>query len=272
VNLASLVMTVQADSDCLLPRQQGRAVHAQFLRWVAAQDAALAQRWHDEDGPKPFTCSGLVGLRRQEAGLGLAVGQQAWLRLTALDEPTSRLLAGWAAQPPPTLELEEQPLTLLSATLDEQQHPWARQSSYDTFAAPHLLAVDAPPRQLRLSFVTPTTFQQGGKNQPLPTPEAVFGSLADRWNAFSPLRISPELREYARLGVVLNRFRVKSRAVRLKDGGLTLGCVGVAEYKALRYDRYWQSLLALLAEYSFFAGVGRMTAQGLGQARRLPLD
>ncbi len=39
---------------------------------------------------------------------------------------------------------------------------------------------------------------------------------------------------------------------------------GQASYVAVTYDRYWMSLLGLLADFAFFAGVGRLTTVGLG--------
>lgn len=265
-SLASLVVHIQSNEPVALPKQVGRASLALFLRWVAAHDAALAQRLHDSNEQKPFTCSSVVGIGRLRQGQAEA---GTWLRLSALNNETAEVLQRVALLPPKTLELDEQLLQVQNVTLDAHQHTWAGTNSYEALSAPYLLATNTPERTLRLAFSSPTTFNQAGKNQPLPLPELVFGSLADKWNSFSSIAISPELREYARLAVVLNRFRLKSRALRTKDGGVTLGCVGIAEYKALRYDRYWQSMLCLLADYALYAGVGRMTTQGMGQARRL---
>lgn len=271
-DLLSMVVTVQAETDLILPQHLGRAVHALLLRWVAARDASLARQLHDSEGQKPFTCSTLIGLKRLPQGRGLPAGAQAWFRLTALRADVANLLLDYQALPPRTLELDEQSFRVVQVTSDPQQHPWASSTDIQTLASPYLLAQCVPERTVRLNFSAPTTFRQADNNLPLPLPDLVIGSLADKWNAFSAIALGPELREYARLALVLHRFKLHSGLARLKDGGLTVGGVGFAEYKALRYDRYWLSLVNLLADYALYAGVGRLTTQGLGQARRITAD
>ena len=50
-----------------------------------------------------------------------------------------------------------------------------------------------------------------------------------------------------------------------------LGSLHDVQYVVTRYDRYWMSIIQLLADYAFYAGVGRFTALGLGQARHSPM-
>jgi len=77
------------------------------------------------------------------------------------------------------------------------------------------------------------------------------------------------VRRYGAECVALNNFRLRSRALPGKDGGLQVGAVGTAGYVAVRFDRYWMSLLALLADFAFYAGVGLLTTTGMGQTRRV---
>jgi CRISPR-associated endoribonuclease Cas6 len=45
--------------------------------------------------------------------------------------------------------------------------------------------------------------------------------------------------------------------------------VGKVTYSALNHDRYWLSLIHLLADFALFAGIGVSTALGMGQARKV---
>jgi CRISPR-associated endoribonuclease Cas6 len=43
--------------------------------------------------------------------------------------------------------------------------------------------------------------------------------------------------------------------------------VGDVTYTSINYDRYWMSVMAVLARFALFSGVGASTTMGLGQAR-----
>jgi len=267
--LVSLVITVRPAQPLTLPGHLGRAAHALLLRWIGEQDDALARYWHDQDGPKPFTCSTLIGARRAGPNaLTLAPDRSCWLRFTALDPAIAAILAARGQTPPDSIELDGAPLRVEGATTDATAHPWAGTASYEQIAAPYLLARQNAPRRLRLTFLSPVAFRQHDMNMALPLPDLVFGGLVDRWNAFSPIAVSPEVRRYCEECVALNSFRLRSRALPVKDGGLQIGAVGEATYVAVHYDRYWMSVLGLLADFAFYAGVGRLTAIGMGQVRR----
>jgi CRISPR-associated endoribonuclease Cas6 len=268
--LTSLVMELQSPAGGLVPLNHGRASHALFLRLVAERDAGLAAELHDASGPKPFTCSNLIGGRRQGNQLALTPSTPLWLRFTGLSAPVSAVLRDIAAHPPAEVELDGRPYRLLRATLDPAEHPWAGQDDYTAMLQRHLLAAGPVQRRISLEFASPTTFHSGGKNVPLPLPALVFGSLLERWQAFSPAAISPDLRRYAEEMVALARYQLRTRILPFKDGSLQVGFVGQAVFLALNSDRYWVHALHLLAEYARYAGVGYQTTMGMGQARPAP--
>jgi CRISPR-associated endoribonuclease Cas6 len=268
--LTSLVITVRPLQSGSLPANLGRAVHALLLRWVDAADPALARRLHEDDPPRPFTCSNLAGGRRRGGSLVLDVGQDYWLRVTALNAELSSLLHGWLLpSPPETVELDGTLFRLVSVAADGAAHTWAGSTSYQDLAAAHLLAEGSPSTRLGLEFATPTAFRSGGMSVPLPLPDLVFGSLLDRWQAFAPVALNPELRRFAAEQVAVARYRLRTRALPFKPGAMQVGFTGECHYVALRRDRYWLSLLHLLADYAFYAGVGYQTTVGMGQARVL---
>lgn len=269
-DLLSLVVEVRALETVSMPTHLGRAVYAQFLRWLDAADPALASRWHDADGIKPYTCSSLVGGKRTDKDRRQITPEDPlWFRITALDSTVAQILLALAAQPPTHAELDSVRFAITAMHTDSNAHAWAGSTDYATLAAPYLLARQQSPRRLQMRLVTPVSFRQQGLIQPMPMPDLVFGGLADRWNAFSPLAVSPQLRDYCVTAVAIRQFELTSRSTPGKPQEVQIGATGEITYYAVTFDRYWCSVLGLLADYAFYAGVGRATATGMGQAHRI---
>lgn len=281
MDLLSLVISLaplQAQPpETPLPRWWGRAAHALLLNTVRRYDEKLAQTLHEEQGPRPFTASTLMG--RFPAG-SLDPGRSYTLRLTAIQPELVEILLRAAMPGGPlsvgaTIELDYHPFRILAlqpnpqSALPDAQSPWSALVSYQALSAPYLLAKVAPPRRISLQFTSPTSFKSGGMHLPLPLPELVFNSLLERWNAYAPVVFPPEARRYAAECLAVSRFKLSSRATPVKSGGMRLGAVGEVAYISLNYDRYWMSLMTVLAEFALFSGVGAGVSMGLGQCRRV---
>lgn len=268
-DLMALVVTVTTAQDTLLPAYAGRSIYALLMRWLNEYSPRLAQYWHDVEGIKPYTCSNLVGLQRHSPEQRLLkANHTAWFRITALNSDIVNALQSCLAHPPQSIDLDDNVLVVSSLTADSAQHMWAGTSSYQSISSAYLLAQAIPPRRFGLEFASPTTFKQNNLNQPFPTPDLIYGSLTERWNAFSSIGISSEFREFARWGMVVDRFDIQSARVTIMEEGKVEGTVGTVNYRTARYDRYWQSIAALLTEYAFYSGVGRYTTMGMGQVRQ----
>ena len=280
--LLSLVLTLAPLQDHApqgerpLPAWWGRAAQARLLEIVAAADPALAAALHDASQARPYTVSTLLGCSSRK---GLEKERAYTLRITALQAPLADILlaaaqAGGRLATGEVIELDYIPLRLLAAepgaqAAPEHPHPWAACATYQELSAAYLLARRAPPRRISLQFTSPTTFKSRGLHVPVPLPGLVFGSLLDRWNAFAPVAFPPEARRYAEECLALSRYQLSSRAAPLKENGLRLGGVGEAVYTSLNYDRYWMSVMAVLANFALYSGAGAGTAMGLGQCRQV---
>ncbi len=272
--LAAVVLHVRphaVPTDRVLPRWWGRAAHALFLRAMAAVDAGLAERLHrPDDAPRPFTVSTLMGPR---AHAGLQPDAIYRLRFTAYSATVAQaLLAAVAPRGPlgpgATIELDGVPFAVLPR--DDAPSPWEGATTYPDLAGPWLTARQTPPRHWTLRLASPTTFRSGGVHVPFPLPALVFGSLLQRWNAYAPIALPDETRRFAAQAMAVSRYRLQSRAVPLKSGGLRIGAVGEVTYRALNPDRYWRSVIQVLVAFARFAGVGGGTSFGLGQVRWSP--
>ena len=285
-DLLSLLLTLRPLPEACqapVPDWWGRAAHALLLEVVRRADPPLAARLHEDNGgPRPFTASTLLGRFPRREGLPyLDPGQSYTLRLTALEAGLAELVFQAAQNGPlvpgAPVELDHlpfrvekaEPLSLAPSDVEDQGHPWAGSDSYQELSAAYLLARIQPPRRIALLLASPTTFKSGGMHVPYPSPELAFGSLLERWNAFAPITFPPEARRYAAECLAVGRYRLSTHTVPLKGGGLRVGAVGQVVYVTLNYDRYWMSVIATLAGFARYAGLGAGTAMGLGQCRQV---
>ncbi|MCS6828360.1 MAG: CRISPR system precrRNA processing endoribonuclease RAMP protein Cas6 [Caldilinea sp.] len=151
---------------------------------------------------------------------------------------------------------------------DPARHPWSGRTSYELLAATQLTRLEELERQVTLEFASPTAFKSKEMTVPVPLPGLVFGSLVERWNAFSPVTLSPEMRRYGEEAMAISRYRLESFPVASKDGAQRIGGVGRVTYRALAGDRYWLGVMNMLADFAFYSGVGSQTVTGMGQVRR----
>jgi len=281
VSLLSAVLTLRPRQTLAVVPHLGRAAHALLLDAVHRFDPALAETLHSGSDLRPFTASDLISYSRHN---GLQPESTCALRFTTLTAAvTQALLASMEDTGPLGVgaEIRLGEILLRIETIDSgdsnlqpptsnlQTRPWASATNYEDLSAPWLLGKRQPDRHVTLRFVSPTTFKSGGRHVPLPLPALVFGSLLEKWNAFAPIAFPPEARRYAEECLVLSAFQLKSYPVRIKEGGLRVGAEGIARYTTTNFDRYWMSLVQLLADFALFAGVGAGTGMGLGQGRRI---
>ena len=267
--LTSLVIELHAPEVVTLPGHVGRASHALFLRLLAADAPDRAEALHSGEGLRPFTCSTLVGGRRQGKLMTVKPDQPCFVRFTAFEQELANWLAALPGRLPATVELDGQSFNVVRAARDPAGHAWADQSTYPDLSGPYLLGRLAPEPHIEFEFVSPTTFRSGGRTLPLPQPEQVFGSLLDKWNAYAPVALPEETRRFVDECLAISRYRLNTNVVAFKEGGLQVGFTGTVRYVAINYDRYWLSVLQTLADFAFYAGVGYQTTTGMGQVRRI---
>jgi len=281
-DLLSLVLTLRPlqipPGRAEFPRWWGRASQAALLDLVRRADPALAEALHASpqspiENPKssianplrPYTASTLMGKFDRENGAPL-LNETYSLRWTSLTPSLTALLAGFAQSAPgTTLELDHIPFRMETADLTGAS-PWSGSDSFAALGTRFLPGAEIP-RRVTFQFTSPVVFKSGGISHPLPTASLVFNSLIEKWNAFAPLALMPELRRYAEECLAVSRFDLESRPVPLKEGGLRIGAVGQITFTATNFDRFWLGQVHALAAFALYAGIGAGTTYGLGQAR-----
>lgn len=268
--LISAILTFTTPRQGTLPAALGRAIYAEVLGLIGRRDPSLARQLHAWDGPVPLTCSTLNGPNRRGADLYVEPGESYELHVTGIAEPVSRLLHSLLLEEPPTLwTIHNHPFELQTVTCDAAGHPWAGIADYQELAAEHLLTVGNPSNRVTLHFDSPTSFKSNEMQIPIPMPDLVFGSLVDRWNCFSPIALSDEMREFSRTCIAISRYNLESVPMPHKGGGFRVGGMGKVTYTALAGDRYWHGAMQMLTDFAKFSGVGVQTTNGMGQALRI---
>jgi len=284
-DLSATILTLTPVQAGTLPATQGRASRALFLRLVAQADPALAERLHAEAQVKPFTCGDLwpgegvkSGRRTRSRSangrrfdlVAVQTGETWTLRYTTLSPELTTLWLGQVLPSlPETFTFGDLGFSVQGATVKADEQPWAGCISYTDLSAPYLLSQVQAPARWSFSFASPTAFRSGGMTVPIPLPDLFFGSLLDRWNATSTVALPAEARRYAAECVAVSNYRLRSRAVPGKDGAVQRGAVGRCDYTALNRDRYWCSVLSVLASFAFYSGAGYQTTQGMGVCKWL---
>jgi CRISPR-associated endoribonuclease Cas6 len=275
--LISLIITLTTDTPAVLPAELGRASYAAALERVSQVDPELAAAIHAGNSARPLTCSGLMPFGHAEPApqhpadsVSVLAGAAYCVRLTGLTERVSRsLLAGIVADTPATWSLHGQTFRLTGVICDAQRDAWTGQTTCEQLTAAALAHRGRLPRAVTLEFVSPTAFRSCEMQVPVPLPGLVFGSLVERWNAFSTVALDPGLRGFAEAHVAISHYHLGSRPMPGKNGALRIGGVGRVTYTALDDDSYSVAALNILADFALYSGAGVQTAAGMGQCRRL---
>lgn len=217
----------------------GRALQAWFYGQLALLNPGQAEELHNAVREKPFH----LALVRSEEGHRLVLGAYGPVAAHATAIAASirtRVLFNarwWQPTGPASVET----------------------ASWEELAEP-LLAPDSP-RLVRVRFVTPTTFRSSGNYLPLPVPAAMFSSMLERWREWAPVSLGDDA-----LGAVqriaIRRHRLQSVAIQMK--GLVPAFVGAAEFEMRERVHPYGGLVAVLARFARFAGVGAKVSTGFG--------
>jgi len=206
----------------------------------------------------------------------ISPGTPCWWRISLLDDRLfSRLTQLWLNLNP------DQPWHLGPADLHitsilgtpQSTQPWANFCNYQQLYE----QASEQERKLTLQFYTPTAFRQGKYDSALPTPDRVFGSLLRRWKHYSGLEFPTDILEAVqpsyfdiRTEVATDpRSRFQHTGAKTNPCNQFTGCVGKVTYQVLgKVDALTLQQLNTLADFAFYAGVGRKTPMGMGMVRR----
>ncbi len=250
--LQTLVIRLGAADSRNLFSSCGRAIHSQVMEWFNLGQPELAQVIHDSQ-VSPISLSGLQG---KHSGRPIQEGEEFCFQIGLLRgdllEPLLKGLERWGS----SVLLSGFPFMIKNINLLAGTDLLVRSSDYALLAQ-----TPSHSETLMLRFLSPTNFKfnHGQHTQPIPLPDAVFGSLQRRWDTFAPQELKFSKIQW---NGVIHDFEIKSQRLRL--GNINeLGSVGWVKY---HFPDPEQARIAnILAHFAFFSGVGRKTAMGMGQ-------
>ena len=266
--LYSSLIRLHALHAGLIPQTQGHLAHAAFLKLVEQVDPDLSAALHDANARKPFTLSPLHGLPAPHRGEArLRAGHECWLRVTLASDVMfqtfiNRFIHGDAH---PTIRLGTMEFGVSAVLTTPGSHPWA---GYTTAEA--LLAEARAEDTIALEFASPFSFSLGDNRvEIMPRPEMLFGGLRKKWAEWCglPLPVALE-RDWLRENVLVGEWLMRSRMLRY-GAQSQIGSEGTAIFRLFSADVDVLRTLNALADFAFYAGVGRKTPQGMGQVKRL---
>jgi CRISPR-associated endoribonuclease Cas6 len=288
-DLGALVISLRSTRALTLQHHMGRAAHQLCLDLVRQIDPNLSAELHATYQTKPYTVSGLLlpDSTRPVHG-AVQPGDGAWVRMVGLRADVVAALNTFAQQSPKTLNLDRTPWEVECITWTD--HPWAGRSGY------HKLVIDAqhaaPPDAIWLEFASPTAFSSADLNIPLPDPMRVFESLLNQWLSLSPFPLPESLLDFVRHFVPLTEYDAHTEKIILKTPEIGF-CAKHVKFTIKRQVSVGASLrknkpdyareldvlnnrrddlarvIALLADFAFFCGVGIKTTTGMGMVRRV---
>jgi len=251
--LHAIAIQLKAGDRGFLPATLNRAIYSQVMTWLSWSDSELANTIHNMQ-ESPLSISGLLGYRDRQ---GVEAGDEFTIRIGLLDgrlmQPLLAGLDSWGNEP---IELARFPFVLRGIYSMPGSHPSVGSSQYQI-----LSKTPGSSDDITLQFLSATSFKQKQFVQPFPQSDYVFGSLLRRWNRFAPEPLQFSKTEWE--GIV-SAYDLKTHALKM-EGGAEIGCQGWVRYRFPNPDQ--ARIATILANFAFFAGVGRKTAMGMGQTQ-----
>ncbi len=264
--LAAVVIFLDKTADANI---RGDQLHGWFFRFLNAHTPSLATELHGDR--HSFTLS----LR---PGPGARRGHCALFRLTSLSPRLSTLLLRLEAKDLEPVRFGNAQFHPTGVALSRHDHPWAGQTTLEHLWS-RWMGNHNPTGRLKLRFISPTAFERevqgtAGERERFhllfPEPEGVFGDLKRAWNRHAKQQISEEDDSVLRRLARVEAHALTTAGVRFQFDGedlprISKGFVGECEYSVgKRAPAKVRSLLHLLADFAFYAGVGTKTTMGMG--------
>jgi CRISPR-associated endoribonuclease Cas6 len=279
LRLYAIVLRLAAMRPGAVPRDHGDIARAALMKIIQHGDALLAQELHDANAHKPYTISPLRGGQRgQDGALHFGDGDTAEWRFSLLCEPAfEALLRRYLLNRNlPHIRIGAVTFAIVDAFASGAGHPESGHISVAELTEQWNCPSEKLSRQLTFDFRSPTTFSRGKdeltgryRYRAWPEPRILFSSLRKRWHELGGLAPGDEFDDWIDKWVEIELFDLRQQKVVVESRPIPC-FTGQVTYRVYE-DGHWLPLMNLLADLTFWTGVGYQTPRGLGQVRRLGL-
>jgi CRISPR-associated endoribonuclease Cas6 len=277
----SLVFNFLPKSAIYPKNLSGRHLHALFLDLVRSVDPELSSFLHQQLTEKAFTLSPLQvaidhnhpqtkhssQILQWQHTQPISEGTLCWWRICLLDDRLfSKLAPLWLNfHSNKFWHLGSVELELISTLgTPQSDRPWA---NFATYTQIYDRASDCQ-RKINFHFCTPTAFKQGKYDTSLPTKELIFQGLLRRWNRYSNNPFPETILE----PIYPSFFDLHTEII-IDSRSKFIGCVGEITFQILgEVEPSIIKQINTLADFAFYAGVGKKTPMGMGQTQYRSLN
>ena len=272
--LGAAVYILRANNSATIPAYHGRLAHAAFLSALREVTPQVATYLHETQPQKPFTVAELFfsakHTQKSSKQKFISVEQDtlATWRITGLNETFMPYLT--SLTPGKIIRFNKLLLSIEKCCFSPDEHDDSGLiSKSDLLAA----CFNVPQvEKISFSFLSPTTFRFFDCDYPLPLPSYVFGSLAEKWQQNDTTNLLPldksAIRDAA-AALFPEEWQGKSCVLPVTENRYIHSFTGNFTYNTTKLSREQQQIFLLLAQFATFAGVGRLTGQGLGQTKMI---
>ena len=127
-----------------------------------------------------------------------------------------------------------------------------------------------PARNIEFEFLTPTMFNGTYGDITFPSAELIFASIVNKWNAgdVEDVLDKPRIKALCERIILFDWKGQTKRVYFGRDRGYT-GFVGKFVFNLSKLSAEENHLITVLALFGQHCGIGRLSSQGLGQAKVL---
>lgn len=296
--LLSCILKLEAANDGKIPMTHGHLVQAAFLKLIeknlSEKDQFYVWELHRQKRYNPFTVSHLFG-KREFKNNCLIVKEDDLLdlRLTGFDKTLSECLLSMKDKIN-LMNIGNVTFGIDEIITNNTEHNRANQTTYQELVKKWSEYSEELPRKFSFNFMSTTTFRDGEQNLLFPLPHLVFYSLAEKWKRYAPEPFGKEIQGFQDqlldwkqkmtgnedktgfwelLDKIINvsKYDLKTKMLHFPKYK-RIGFTGFADYEIPQNTTIpanWLRLLNLLADFSFYAGIGYQTTRGMGQVKLL---
>ena len=265
--IGAVVYVLRADNSAPLSPINGRLMHAAFFKILNEYSSTFGVSVHNDWNIKPFTVSFLEPAQ-EVGGIGerrlIHRGEKFFWRVTGLNKEI--LQAALSVHIGEKIQAGGLNLHVEKIICDGDDRGDSGVVNVEDFISAVKYAPTA--NEICFDFVSPVSFRIDNFDAPYPRAELIFASLADKWTqARMPAAVDKKIIRELAAQIHLTQWSGESQKFYFGHDRGTLAFFGRFIYNVAATDKNSNKVFMLLAKFGEFAGVGRLTGQGFGQAR-----
>jgi CRISPR-associated endoribonuclease Cas6 len=281
-HLYAIVLRLAAIRPGALPANHGDSVRAALLNLIRKGDSPLAQQLHDDNSAKPYAISLVDGGKRGPDGAQhFGEGDRADWRFSLMMQPAfEALLQKYLLNNQlPHVRIGSINFAIVDAFVSHTAHVDSGHISISELTEGwQRHPAEQLPKHIVFDFQSPTVFSLGQNKETKayrfrshPDAKTMFSSLRKRWVKLEGVDAGDEFDDWIDKNIEQEIIEIQMKKLHLENRTIS-GFTGQVAYQHYGADTRWLRYWNLLADLTFWTGVGYQTTRGMGQVRRLLMD